>query len=212
MSSFEGPASEYPSKRDAWLVAVLWIASAVMLFAAFEVWGSAEPFPFRLAYAVGMVALALFVVWLLYSTGYTLTDRDLLARAGPFRWRVPLAAIEEVRPTRNPLSAPACSLDRLQIRYEGRRLGLLISPVYRFRVTNIPLHPGAEVFPTIEVVNRLYPPEGRAWEFPVISDSSALPSPSFPLGGEQYTSAAHCCVNSNNLMAVESASGFFVAR
>ncbi|MEK6239298.1 MAG: hypothetical protein N2C14_31660, partial [Planctomycetales bacterium] len=46
-------------------------------------------------------------------------------------------------------------------------MGLLISPVYRFRVTGIPLHEGREVFPTIEIVNRLYPPAGRAWEFAV---------------------------------------------
>lgn len=51
-----------------------------------------------------------------------------------------------------------------------QKMGLLISPVYRFRVTNIPLHPGEEVFPTIEVVNRLYPPQGRAWDFPIQVD------------------------------------------
>jgi hypothetical protein len=34
-----------------------------------------------------------------------------------------------VVPTRNPLSSPALSLDRLHIRYGGSRMGIMISPV-----------------------------------------------------------------------------------
>ena len=47
---------------------------------------------------------------------------------GPIRWRVRLDSIEEVVPTRNPLSSPALSLDRLRIRYSGSRMGIMISP------------------------------------------------------------------------------------
>jgi hypothetical protein len=46
-------------------------------------------------------------------------------------------------------------------------VGLLIGQVYRFQVTRIPLRPGYEVYPTIEVVDRLYPPAGQASRFPV---------------------------------------------
>jgi hypothetical protein len=45
--------------------------------------------------------------------------------------------------------------------------GMLIGAVYRFRVTNIPRREGFEVFPTIEVINRLYPPPGLALHFPI---------------------------------------------
>lgn len=45
--------------------------------------------------------------------------------------------------------------------------GLLIGPVYRLQVTQIPRHEGKEVFPTIELVNRLYPPPGLAPYFPI---------------------------------------------
>lgn len=48
------------------------------------------------------------------------------------------------------------------------RAGMLIGQVYRFRVTNIPLHPGLEVYPTLEVVNRLYTPRGQELRFPVL--------------------------------------------
>jgi hypothetical protein len=47
------------------------------------------------------------------------------------------------------------------------RIGMLIAPVYRFRVSQIPDRPGAEVYPTIEVVNRIYPPLGEEFRFPI---------------------------------------------
>lgn len=47
------------------------------------------------------------------------------------------------------------------------RVGLLIGQVYRLRVMNIPLNPGLEVFPTIEVIDRLYPPPGAERRFAI---------------------------------------------
>ena len=46
-------------------------------------------------------------------------------------------------------------------------LGLLIAPVYRLKVSNLPGHEGQEVFPTIEVIDRLYPPRGQERRFPI---------------------------------------------
>ena len=48
-----------------------------------------------------------------------------------------------------------------------RLVGLLIGSVYRLRVTNIPLQEGFEVYPTIEVIDRLYPPLGQEFKFPI---------------------------------------------
>jgi hypothetical protein len=47
------------------------------------------------------------------------------------------------------------------------KVGLLVAPVYRFKVINIPRHAGIEVYPTIEIVNRTYPPRGQEFDFPV---------------------------------------------
>jgi len=47
------------------------------------------------------------------------------------------------------------------------RAGLLIGKVYRFRVTGIKRHEGFEVFPTVEIINRMYPPKGQATRFPI---------------------------------------------
>ena len=47
-------------------------------------------------------------------------------------------------------------------------VGLLIGQVYRIRVMGIPLQPGVEVFPTVEVIDRLYTPQGRERRFPIV--------------------------------------------
>ena len=46
-------------------------------------------------------------------------------------------------------------------------VGMHIGPVYRFKVSNIPEHPGKELYPSIEILNRLYPPEGLQNDFPI---------------------------------------------
>lgn len=118
----------YPSKRDRWLVLLLWGGAILLAVAAAEIAGS----PLHLMAKVGFMALTLggvaLCLWPLYSTFYTLTDTHLVARCGPFRALVPLEAIQAVTPSRNPLASPACSLDRFHVRYRGSRLGLLISP------------------------------------------------------------------------------------
>lgn len=45
--------------------------------------------------------------------------------------------------------------------------GMQVGHVYQLQVSNIPYHEGFEVYPTIEVINRLYPPEGTTLRFPV---------------------------------------------
>jgi hypothetical protein len=73
---------------------------------------------------IGVIAL---MVWLLLGTHYTVDRGYVRIVSGPFRWKVPIDAITSVRKTRNPLSSPALSLDRLSIRY-GKRRRIMISP------------------------------------------------------------------------------------
>lgn len=46
-----------------------------------------------------------------------------------------------------------------------RKVGLLIGAVYRLRITGIRLAEGMEVFPTIEIIDRLYAPIGQQLRF-----------------------------------------------
>lgn len=45
--------------------------------------------------------------------------------------------------------------------------GLKVGAIYRFRITGIPLLPGAELYPTVEVIDRTYPPPGMAHRYPI---------------------------------------------
>ncbi|MDD3469385.1 MAG: hypothetical protein PHE53_05315 [Thermoguttaceae bacterium] len=47
------------------------------------------------------------------------------------------------------------------------RLGLSVGNVYRFRVGNIPYHPDAELYPTIELFDRLYTPAALQGRFAI---------------------------------------------
>ena len=47
------------------------------------------------------------------------------------------------------------------------KVGLQLGQVYRFKVSRVPLREGAEIFPTLEVIDRLHPPEGGRFRFPV---------------------------------------------
>jgi len=46
-------------------------------------------------------------------------------------------------------------------------VGLSIGQVYRMKVSNIPRFPDYEVYPSIEVIDRLNPPEGMENQFPI---------------------------------------------
>ena len=46
-------------------------------------------------------------------------------------------------------------------------VALLVGQVYRFQINGIPYNAGRELYPTIEMIGRLYPPPGKENEFPV---------------------------------------------
>ena len=121
-------ARHFPSKRDLWLTAVIWGASAVSVAAGIAVLVEGAP-PLLLVFVLLVCAgTPVFMLHVLYTTGYTFDGRLLRIRSGPFAFSVPLAEIDSVTPSRNPLSSPACSLDRLHVRYRGSRRGVLVSP------------------------------------------------------------------------------------
>lgn len=47
------------------------------------------------------------------------------------------------------------------------KAGLLVGQVYQFKISQIPGHEGFELFPTVEVIDRLYPPVGQETNFPI---------------------------------------------
>jgi len=122
----------YRSKKNAWLVAVV-LASVVipLLVGLYNLLSpGGNPQAGWTAFLVGVVTGAV-VLWLTFPLYYEITPTALKVRCGMLiRQEIPLSAIDEVSPTRSPLSAPAWSLDRLRISYRrGSGEGFtLISP------------------------------------------------------------------------------------
>lgn len=116
----------FKSKIDRWLlyllIAVMIFEVVVMSIAAIQVNSAGEATILIMA-ALAIVAL---IGSMLIGTHYTVEGNTLRVACGPFRKKVPIDAIESVEPTRDPLSSPALSLDRLLIRYGPRRV--MVSP------------------------------------------------------------------------------------
>lgn len=116
----------FRSKVDTWLVVVLLASAAVSVMAVLMVGVMESPLSALVVSPVLLLNIGL-PRWLLRTTDYTFSATDLAVRSGPFAWRIPLHEIRAVTPTRNPLSSPALSLDRLRIEYGGKN-SIMISP------------------------------------------------------------------------------------
>jgi hypothetical protein len=123
----------FPSQRDRWLGVVLALA-AFMEVGVLLILLPLDLHVFGMTLAL-VLAVGAFVLWVWLGTGYTLTDWGIAVRSGPFRWAVDYNAISAVRRTRNPLSAPALSLNRLAL-VHGRGVQLLVSPQDQARFLN----------------------------------------------------------------------------
>lgn len=109
----------FKSKRDWWLGWIIWLVVAlppVMLIKSGEY-----------LYLPVCIPVALFVCWIWFRTGYTVTEKELEIKSGFIQFKIPLEEIIRIRKSNSPFSSPALSLDRLEIRY-GNSKKVLISP------------------------------------------------------------------------------------
>ena len=63
----------------------------------------------------------------MFTLRYTIDGNRLIVRSGPLRWRIPISEITAITETRDPISSPALSINRLRIEY-GNKKSVLISP------------------------------------------------------------------------------------
>lgn len=117
----------YSSKVDGWLVPVMVIAIAGLVAGLVSVFVSPTPWPVRALTIVTVVVVTMLLFSVFRNTWYEVGTTDLRIVSGPLKWKIPISEITEIRPTRNPLSSPALSLDRLKISY-GRKKFVLVSP------------------------------------------------------------------------------------
>jgi hypothetical protein len=125
-------ARTHHSKKDWWLVGLVLAATVIplVLGAPFILTGNPNQGIGRSLMVSGTVTGAV-VRWLTYPLYYQITSSEMIVRCGMLMHRqFTLASIDEVRPDRNPASAPAWSLDRLRVDYRknGEHAFIMISP------------------------------------------------------------------------------------
>ena len=110
---------QFKSKKDLWLGLLLWISMLV---------GSIAAIIDRNNLVILIMFLSLLlvaVIW--FGTAYYIADDMLEIRVGPFSNKIDIREIKSIEDSRNPLSSPALSLDRIKIVYGHSRVAL-ISP------------------------------------------------------------------------------------
>lgn len=116
----------FPSKQDAWLVALLWLIVVALGFSVIKALAGGPSGPARLVSGLIEAAAMLLVVSCLVVTNYSIQGSRLSVRSGPFSWSILIDSIVSIKPTHSLLSAPALSLDRLRI--ETKTGAIVISP------------------------------------------------------------------------------------
>jgi hypothetical protein len=124
------------SKKDWWLVGATLAAVGIPLTLGliFLVMVRASGQTGSLLILIGTVT-GVVLLGLTYPLYYQITSSELIVRCGILmRKHIPLASIDQVVPVRNPLSAPAWSLDRLRVDYRqnGASTFIIISPQDKF--------------------------------------------------------------------------------
>jgi hypothetical protein len=117
----------FRSKVDGWFIPIMVISFAGLIVGLGGVMLSPMPWILRVIVTAAIVAIMYLVATIFRNTYYEIVGTDLLVRSGPLKWTIPVAEIQEITPSRNILSAPALSLDRLRIRF-GKRAYILVSP------------------------------------------------------------------------------------
>jgi len=121
----------YGSKVDWWIGLALTAAPVVPLVACIALATSGKTSELPIGIAV-FAFVALLYVGVVIPVQYGIGDGRLVVRFGLCRVQIPLSDISEVYPTRNPLSSPALSLDRLWVQFgKGFKKAVMVSPADR---------------------------------------------------------------------------------
>ena len=118
---------KFRSKIDWWILLLLIFVLATQIVVAWQVIADFGGGTQAWAVIAILVLVFLLVLSVLFGTSYRVDRKDLRIASGPFRWRIKLAEISSIAETRNPLSSPALSLDRVRINY-GKRRWVMVSP------------------------------------------------------------------------------------
>lgn len=128
-------AESYPTKVDAWLVAVIVaVLLGMLIFVGYISWQSGDLRPLIYVIICEIITSGLMLL-IGYPVRYLLSPEQLIVKSGVMRVEVPVHKITKVEKTRSLLSAPAWSIDRVKVDYDnnGYPAYVIISPKDRDR-------------------------------------------------------------------------------
>ncbi|HET6444231.1 MAG TPA: PH domain-containing protein [candidate division Zixibacteria bacterium] len=118
----------FPSKREAWLVGVLWLVILISVAGAIFALTLSLSIVSLFVQEVMWLGMGAFTLSILRSTNYTIKADSLIVRSGPFKWTIQFDDIDEVVPSRKAWASAALSTDRLFVDHKGPAGGTYISP------------------------------------------------------------------------------------
>lgn len=110
----------FKSKVDIWMGAIFICVPALMIYGAIT-----EP---DIVIIVVTIALIALLATLFFGTKYVIQGDELIVHGGITKTKIHIAQIHSLRPSKNPLSAPAMSIDRIEITYDPDMQVTLVSP------------------------------------------------------------------------------------
>jgi hypothetical protein len=132
------------SKKGLFLGIIIWGTMAFMVCSfLFQYSGQKGVAGYIVGILINGVLLAFFS-WLWFGTHYEIGEEFLKIVSGPIRMKVEIQKITSVKRTRNPLSSPALSTDRLEIKY-GKWDFVLNSPKNEERFCEILLEKNPQI-------------------------------------------------------------------
>lgn len=122
---------KFESKKDRWLaILIIFILAILPVTTAYDILqGNLTRADVFISVAITFIMPA-FIGWLWFQTHYTILEDTLVVVSGPLRKKIPLNEITFVKPSKNPISSPALSFDRIMISYGNHRT-VYISPKER---------------------------------------------------------------------------------
>lgn len=117
----------FTSKIDLWLAFLILGSSLLLILVPVWEWIYNDSSIRRILF-ISLLTIpgAILLLLIFFNIKYSLSDDELFVKNGFSTQSIPLKDITHIIPTNSMLSAPALSLDRIDIRYEGG--SIVISP------------------------------------------------------------------------------------
>lgn len=112
----------FSSKKDWWMTIIIWLC--VILFIVpplfsleIGVWMTPESLRKQWIKFIILFPLGFCLMWIWFKTGYTIEDNVLKIQYGPFKKKIKIDDIHRMKETKNLFTAPALSMDKIEIKY-----------------------------------------------------------------------------------------------